>query len=672
MLAAMTPSSFATGRLSRGAPALVLVLAACGGAPPPPPAAPKPVVVAKPAAPPVDLSEVPEPGMLVAIGRVKSPDAVFKVVNGWLRLPVLDSRALAKEALEADVGDTFDLTQPLDGAVTLGMTSGRPSPLAAFSVAVKSLDAAKTKLEGIGCKISPRENGQMLVELPVSKEPPPADDDDRGGASPKKRRRPRPPEEPRTCVLAPAASTTGASAARFVCGEPGALDALVPWLTRTAPRKTWPADVHVEMRPAAVRAPITALRSTIPALARSLAGNLSNAERDLLDATVGELADLATDIERTTMDAQIQNDGMNVVSRVEYATATSVLAQVAVAHPERAEGPPPAFWRLPADTELVAFGRGADPKLFERPRQLVAAWVGETLSSASMTDPDRQAVQELLDKRLFPLLVGPGLYAKGTSDAGLARARDAFGRAREGSDPVAKDKAELEMVSQALGWELLRVEEPVSKVGPVLRDVTQLWSRPSFMKWTKKKDGVETSMKIAPVPAAMKLPKDSVHLVFSAKRSDLETWPEPAKKTGKPKKVARAPLVVHVYAVPDAGATWLAFGLDEKLVSGRVAGVLQPAGEKETLAGVPSFQGFRDMKANSAVVTTLRTFTSFALVDGDASFASKVAGMPNRGMTPLPIVVRAEAPSAGAAAGAAVATFTLPRAAIEDLLRLFL
>ncbi len=589
--------------------------------------------------------------MLLAIGRVKSPEAIFKVVNGWLRLPILDGRSLTKEALAADVGEIVDLSQPMDGAVMLGLATGRPSVMSAVSVAVKSIDGAKEKLAASGFRLTQRENGQWLVEQDVKEE------DEDGGGRPG--RRPRREPEPKTCMLAPAAP----SGARLVCGSLGALDNLGPWLTRTAPRKSYPTDVHAELRPLAVREPLLALKPTIPALVRSMAGNVTPAERDLIDASVAELTDLATDVDKVVVDATFEADGMSVTSRVDHGKASSVTAQLAVAHPERAEAPPAAFWHLPAETDLAAYGRGSDPKLLERPRQLAAAYVGEALSSASMPEADRRAVQDLFEKRMLPLFVGAVVYGKGTNDAGIRREVDALAKAQGDAVTNAKNR----VFAQAFGWHLARVEEPVSKVAPVLREWAQIWARPSFAKWNKKDSPfANVQVKVTPVPAGLKLPKDTAHLEVVLKRQE----PPKPKGAKAAKTVALEPAVFHVFAVPDSGATWLGFGLDGKLVGERAAAVLPGAPEKDTLAGVTSFQGLRETKANSAVVMTLHAFTAMAFLDNPTS--PRASKLLSTTPTPIPLLVRAEGPSEGAGAGASVATFRLPKAAIEEMLRVFM
>lgn len=596
--------------------------------------------------------------MLVAIARVKSADATVKVVNGWLKLPVLDARALVKEALEADVGDVIDLSQPMDAAAMVGALIGRPSVLSAVSLPIADLEVAREKLARRGLRVASRDGG-WLVEgfgehTRVAEE---EEGEDGSPRPPRSRKRRGRDKEGVVCFLVPAAPAP--PAARLVCGELAAAEALAPWLARTAPRRTYPADVHAELRPIAVRDQVLAFKPALPSMVRSFTGGTSPAERDLVDAGVAEVTDLATDVDRVTMDATIEGEGASLVTRVEHGKASSTTAQLALEHPERAGAPPPAFWRLPAETEIVLYGHGSDPKLLERPRQLVSAWVFEQLTT-SIAEADRRAVQDLFGNRLLPLLTGQAIWAKGTSEAGITKAAASYATERDkATEGRAFAVAKNELTAQAIGWHLLRLEEPVTRIGPLLKDVVKLWGRPSFARYRK-----ELEVKLSPLPAGVKLPADTVHLELRAVAS-----PDPKAKKGT------LPLprpVLHVFAVPDSGATWIALGMDGRLAGDRVASVLGGASGKDTLASVPAFAGLRDVTASSAMVFTVRGFVTAALADHDLSLLPKLSASPSKGLTPIPLVLRAEGRGTGAAAGASTTTMKLPKAAIEDVVTLLL
>jgi hypothetical protein len=187
------------------------------------------------------------------------------------------------------------------------------------------------------------------------------------------------------------------------------------------------------------------------------------------------------------------------------------------------------------------------------------------------------------------------------------------------------------------------------------------------------------SMKIAPVSGlGVTRPSDSVHLEISFPQHDLTiapkvpTAPGAKRPAAKPptKKVAQKPIVFHVLAVPDQGSTWLGFGLDAKLVAQRAAQALSSAPETGTLGKTATADALKGTKANAGWVMTLRgllVFTAFSR--SSRSPYAALASLPNRGTTPIVFTAAAQPPSRTAPAGSSVGTFELPRAAIEDAVR---
>lgn len=648
-------------------------LAACGGAQPPPPVqtAPRTPVAVAPPAPPPDLSPVGDPEGLVVVGRVSKPEAILKTVGSWTRLPLPGGADLVRSISDDSVGDSVDLSQPVDGAVVLGGTSRDPRPLIAVSVAVRSFDDAKAKI-GARHRMTPAKNGAFIIEGLGS---------GGGGRSTINERGHRDhhedeeEDEGETCALAPA--STGA---RLVCGERDAIDALTPYLTRGTTRQSWPADVHLEVRAAPLRAALTQVRAALPFLARSLMGNSSPAFRELMDASIGELVDFVNDTERMTLDAQLADDGAKATLKVDYAKATSLVARIATARPERADAPPPAFLHLPADTDLAVYGKGSDPKLFDRPRELIGKVALEAGEGMGMPEPERKAMRELVVDRMLGLFTGSLVYGKGFDAAALEKALAARAKVKKG-DLAAEDEAERVAAEQVVGWHLVRVDDPITKVGPILKDWASLWNRPAFAKWAKSQASSKmvAQMRITPAPGGVALPKDAVHLEIVMPRPDLEDYgaapPPPPPRPGakpapppKPKKIPRKPIVLHVLAAPDQGGTWLGFGLDGKLVAQKAAASLSTSPDAGTLGKTSGAEALRDVKANGAWLATIKGFLVFTALDRRPLFGS-LGQLPNKGATPIVLTFAAAGPSASAPAGSAVSSFTLPRPAIEDIVK---
>ncbi len=652
-------------RISLASLASLFAFVACGGASPPAAVTPaKPLAIV--AEPPPDVTAVPEPPGLVLVGRVSRPDGILKTFSAWSHLPLPGGADLVRSITDDAVGDAVDLTQPVDGAVALGGSTRQPKPLVAVSVAVRSFDDAKAKL-GSKHKLTPGNNGQFFVEgfgsSGIQGKRTHEDEDDDG----------------ESCVLAHA--STGA---RLVCGEREALDALSPYLTRTFPRQTWSSDVHLEVTLGAVRESLMQLRAALPFLAKSVIGSSGAALGQLIDASVNELVDVVGDTSRMIVDAQLADAGMQTTLRVDYAKSTSLIARLATSYPDRAAAPPPAFLHLPAESDLALYGKGSDPKLFDHVRELLGNVALEATEGSGMPEAERNAVRELVIDRMLTLFTGPLVYGKGFDGAALEKALAARKGVKPG-DLGARDEADRIVAEQMIGWHLIQINEPISKVGPMLKDWAALWNRPPFAKWAKLQASGKmlAQMRVLPIPGGVTLPKDAVHLEIVIPRADLEELPPPPAQGTRPKSAAPPPvkakripvkpLVLHVIAVPDQGGTWIGFGMDAKLLAQKAAVSLSTAPEKATLAKTVSADALRDVKANAGLLTTLRGLLVFTALDrGSRSSYGMLDSLPSKGATPIVLSFTSLPPSQGAASGSAVATFKLPRAAIEDLVKIAL
>jgi hypothetical protein len=645
--------------------ASTLALTACGGGAPPAAAVTpsKPLAVAS--EPPPDVTAVPEPAGLVLVARVAKADAILKTLGAWTRLPLPGGADIVRSVADDSVADVVDLSQPIDGAIALGGSTRDPKPLIAVSVPVKSFDDAKAKL-GAKHKLTPGKNGQVVVEGIGRAERGPRDDDD---------------EDADLCVLAHAYS-----GARLVCGERDATEALAPYLTRTMPRQSWPSELHVEVTLGAVREPLMQVRQALPVLARSMLGTSSPALAQLVDAGVNELVDVVNDTGRMTLDAELGDEGLKATMRVDFQRAQSLVARLATSNPQRAEAPPSAFWHLPGDSDLAVFGRGSDPKLFDHPKELIGNVALEATEGAGMPEAERKAVRELVVERMLGLFTGPVVYGKGYDPAAVDRAVAARAAVKPG-DLGAKDEAERVLSEQVLGWHLLQVTDPITKVGPMLRDWAQLWGRPAFTKWAKQQASSKmlATMRIAPLPAGVTLPKDTVHLEIVMPRPDLEEPPapsggpsarggsaKPAKApVAKGRKIPRKPLVLHIVAVPDQGGTWLGLGLDGKLLAQKAATALSTAPDTATLGKAAGVGVLRDAKANGAVLATIRGFLVFSALDRRGRSPYALLGhLPSKGNTPVVLTFLSQPPSEKAPGGSTVTTLSLTRAAVEDMVKI--
>jgi hypothetical protein len=645
-------------------------LLACGGAPPP--VAPSPVVstpvAAAPKEKPIDTSAVPEPPGLVVVGRVTKPEALVAAVGSWTQIPLPGGAALVRSIVEEAVADVIDLSQPLDAALTVRLSRHGVDPLVAFSVAVNSYEQAKAKLAEKH-RLVARDNGQFKVEgftLGRSKKHAPKSRRGREGADEDSDN----DDDGDECVLAPAPQ-----GGRLVCGETDAVEALAPYLSRTMPREKWSSDIHVEVRPEPVRGPIQALRGMAPGLARSFIGTQSAAVGELVNASVDELVDVVTDAEKLTVDAQVSDAGVVATTRFAFQSSKSVTSRALTAN--RGDAPPAAFWHLPGDTDTALFGRGSDPKLFDRPRELLGNVMLEATDSAGMPEPERKVLKDLVVDRMLGLFTqGTGVYGKGFDQAAVEKSAGAL-RSAKSSDHVGSAEARRVVAEQIVGWHLYQVSEPVAKVGPLLKDWSSLWNRPAFAKFMQSKTSAKKlpRLRVAPLPAGVTLPKESVHLEISIPRDDVAATDAPSRGATKPPKMLPLkPYVAHVFAVPDGGATWIGFGLDGKLVAQKAAAALASAPDANTLGKTGGLDALREGKLNGGGLFTMRGFLVFTALDHHDEHAPHwlLKDLPNKGTTPIVFTGQAEGPSPSAKAGSSVGSVRISRAVIEDIVKLAL
>ena len=110
-------------------------------------------------------------------------------------------------------------------------------------------------------------------------------------------------------------------------------------------------------------------------------------------AIIDDLADFTSDADTLALDAMLGEPQGTLTVTGQFRSSTSLLARLAVAHPERAGAPPASFWKLPADAHAAYFQGGVDAADFEHARDHVAGVVGALLGKGGMADADRKMVQ---------------------------------------------------------------------------------------------------------------------------------------------------------------------------------------------------------------------------------------------------------------------------------------
>ncbi len=642
--------------------ALVLsfLLAACGGGAPPPQAPAAPAKEAAVAAAPVDLSEVEAPKGLFALARLRKPSDVLRVAGDWTHLPMPGPDVVSELVMGQTVGALLDLDQPVDFAVATDASKHSMAPLVAASASIGSMESAKRALSD-KFKLVPGENGALLVQDASGEEDP------EGGG--------------RVCEIAPAA---GASAARLVCATGAAgLHELAPYLTRTTPRKSVPSDLHVELHLPPVKTYVALARGMMPAL---LGGMLdvhrskNPAGADLLDAVTNDFADLAMDLDEVSLDANLDEARIRWDVRATFQTTKSFLARLATSHPDRADVPPSLFWRLPADADEAIFGRGFDTKDLERPRDLVLAFVGHALEEKGLAEADRKPLLDALSHAVTTS--APFAFARGVDIPAVDKSLAAMGSA---SDEVARAQAKRAAAEQAAGYWIGGFEEPPSRLQAAAKELVAAWNRPGMTKWIRQQvtaGSPPPSLRTVPLSAALGLPKGSTHLELTllapteAPAPTAPGVPKGGKAPKLPAPKAAKPLALHIFVVPEGGRVWLAVGANEALVAGKVRATLSGMPDSGTLAsraGLESMKTSRVSGGGFATLTGLLTSSIDAVDDiqhgrGLGMFRA-LASLPDRGASPVTFTTTAVAGSADSPAGSLTGSAVLPKALVEDIVR---
>ncbi len=567
-------------------------------------------------------------------------------------------------------GNVVDLDQPIDFALVLrGHT-----PRGAMSAAVRSLEEAKSAFSKY--TLVPVQNGALRIDG-LGKPDDASKDGDEG--------------EARVCELVPsvsgvdrpapqgAAAPSRAAITRLICAESEkTLDELAPWLARTAPRSTYPADAHVEVRMSPIRAIVTQMRRLLPMLAGSALGIRHTGVPEVDDsfrALIDDLADFSSDADTIAVDAMFGEPQGTVTITSQFRSSTSLLARLAVSHPERAAAPPAAFWKLPGDSDVAFFHGAIDPADFEHLRDHVADVVSAALAKNGLNDADRKAVRDVASHTL-DLVALRSEYGKGIDLDAAEKAIQAIKDVKEG-DSAAHDEAERVAAEKMGGWLVMGLDAPAAKVAAIEKEWAAAWARPGMAKWVRSKatDTPPPQMRMAPLPKGI-AGKGAAHLelvVYPERPASADADADEKKKAKKPP--AGKPLILHAIVVPDGTASWLVLAADEALAVSKANEVLGSG----SLASRPGLASIKDGRVNAGGFVTSRSFEVedvFAWVLAPRWWKlehdplGKIVSSPDQGATPM-LFQFASQPGAGAsAAGTFTATATVPKVAIESLVRM--
>jgi hypothetical protein len=561
------------------------------------------------------------------------------------------SEQITELLLSEAVGPLVDLDHPIDFAVATTGMGTRLRGLIAVSAGVRDMEAARGSLAE-RYKLVPGEDQTTLIQGlgGLRRQDDSGDDgsdDDR---------------DDRVCALAPPPAE-GASA-RLVCGsDRRALSEVEPWLTRTPSGGPSQPDLHVDLRMPPLKPTILGLKRMFSLVVGGvLGGRLGvSSSRDLAMSVGGDAVDFALDLDAASLDVDLTDGGgANIKAKMLFSSVSSGLARWITAHPDDGSPPPAAFWRLPADTDMAAFERGIDPELFGRVRDLVVAAFSTRLEEEGLQPADRKAVADAAGKLLSP---APALCASGVDAEALKKA---FALAKTLPPTAAASEvleAKREVEEALLGWRLIALDEPATRLAKAMTELTNAWDRPGVPTSFRSahKGRAPPSLRVAPVAKGAPLPKGTQHFA-------LEIPPEQPDKTSS--RLKPRPLAVHAFLLADGGRTWLGIGGDEALVASKLAGVLAAGPESVR----PELAAFKERKMGAGGFVTARGVAEVVLfveaLAGESGagpeLLDELAQLPHRGETAIPFSLTARS---GTQTPTADAELQLPLGVIEDTIK---
>ncbi len=646
---------------------------ACGGASQEAAAPPEAAETKSATAEQPDVSAVPAPSGLVVFGRVSKPADLLQTGSGWAGV-ALPPDMLSRLTARADLAKAQDASKPFDFAVASDPKGSSPLPGLALSLALKPLDQSKPVLEK-SFVLHPGKNGVIRLEAKHAAD----DDDDEGGA--------------RHCAAYPAADAP----LRLVCGTSrGMLETLGSYLARTTPRASYPSDVHMDLTLAPYREMLTQARGTLPTLIGGILGTRKGdnpALSELVGAVMGDLVDFAIDLDKISFDAKASDPGAEGTLNLSFKGSDSLLARLAVSHPERADAPPPAFWRMPASSDGVFFNGAIDEKNFAHPRDVLVDALTKGLSSSktNVSEADKGAIKNSIT-HLFSLFASPGVHARGIDEGALQAALQSPPPAagKDGKDGKEARREERAAIARQLaGWSITSFDAPPETVTSTMKELSAVLSRPAIAKQLRELqhgdnppiNAPPATFKLVPSKLASTLPKGSSHFELTV----VPTEEKPESKTAKSEPKAGAkpapkaaildkPVKLHLFVVPDGPRTLLGYGFDDALLAKTLAGVVSSTATLET--AVAQREGLADLKAakmNSGGFIDVRSFvagTPLKVLFGhetDVREAFRQLGAsPSHGTALIPFSAAAQAGKDGNA-GSCTASFKVPKAAIQDI-----
>ncbi|WP_437943716.1 hypothetical protein WMF27_00640 [Sorangium sp. So ce281] len=600
--------------MKRAALLPIALLTACAGAPAPQrapvaplPAAPRPAV----AAPAVAAAQpVSAPAELAFVLRIAHPKRSWNNAAQLLPSSALvfsmgstDPTKRLEPAVGPDLAEIVDLDRPLDIAF-LGTT--RDHVVASLSVAEQEVPRLADRFVLSELKEHP---GLLRVERARDAEP----DEE---------------APPWACAFDPGERRGGA---RLLCGEDVEdIETAAAYLVQVVAREPLDADARIELSERTLR----------QAVEEATATDDADEDDGRAEALGQELAaGFLRDIERLNVDLTWGRADVEVGLTLRFASRRSPLTLAFVPAAAQDAAPPPAFFRLPADTAVAFHTQGASRAELAPVREAVFKALRDDMIDDGY---DETRLDQVLDRLgTLALTGGPLVVGAGANGAAAEKALAAY--QRDKGAPRARKAARLALQ----GWVLASVEEPAQTWISGVKELLQRGDELDKLKRSAPKDGARkddedkqnTTHAIVRAPAS--LPAGTLHVELRSR--PLTKGAPPAHTT-------------HLYVVPAGQRTWLGIGEDDAALVARLRVAVDPGRDEGTLGAAPDMDVLRrrgtlagGLFSLAGVALLTASGDTPEALDEAAKGLAALAALPARGAVATPLAVTSEVLDSGAA-----------------------
>ncbi|HYP76815.1 MAG TPA: hypothetical protein VER12_12700 [Polyangiaceae bacterium] len=606
--------------------ALPVVLLGCGSPPAPAtPSTPIASAVAQEKDEPPDLAPVAAPAELIAVARFKRPQTAIETVAAWANFPYKVQDVLPSELSGLQSVVAWDA--PLEAAVALDpLGEGKlPEPLAVVSLGLTSLEGALDFARSKGQSVRRLRAGVYRV-----------------GDS-----------EQISCA---AGVALGSAPARLVCGHrPHDVDGLFNYATRGLSNEPLPnVDFQVELRLEPVKkkyqAEIGSARLLAGFLLREIQVDNPRFDRALSDVAyslIDEATAVVHDLDKVRIDANLDNAKNLLDARfdLKFAGQKSWFVQTSAESLARVEPPPALFWQMPADSTQASFSVGFKPGRLKPIGKTLAELLDGYLESEKMPAGLRNQASKSLES----------LFEQNTKQV------SAHGELAElPNDPL------LAAGYRAFGWGVTAFEGDAKNLSAFADGLSAIINNRELPRLLKKRVNLEPALwpKVSSRVVQLRGFKPGAKAYrFEISRELFEKYAkgqlklEPTPKGKAPAKSVPLTLIVAY----DGEHSWVGESPDEKALIKRLESLKDP--QAQVLSSRAGLETLKSTPRAAGGFLTLSHFANQLSALGAASDSQKLlAALPHHGDTP---VLFSYDVSAGGPE--LTTTFTLPRAAVEDL-----